>query len=281
MAIDAKGKIQGGDRQNVELKLRPQTRQAVEAAGFRLLSRLVAAPGPLPVARRRTGGGDAGRSGSVYYDLEVPDFSKEPFSMSGLVVSSNFAAMTPTARADEQLKDVLKTPPTTARDFSVADTLCGVRGGVRQPGATPHQVDITTTLRADDGRVGLQDRGTAVERRTAGGARRATATSRRSRSQTSRAGQYVLRVEAQSRLSGSNAGRARNPGARRGPCHSPRPHRSPRRHRPRRSSSVARGPQSEVDDVPDPVARNDEEWQALWSSLPMRRPRRRSASRAR
>jgi len=52
-AVDASGKIRGGDRSNVELKLRPQTRQAVETFGFRILSRFDLAPGGTSCASGR------------------------------------------------------------------------------------------------------------------------------------------------------------------------------------------------------------------------------------
>ncbi len=269
MAVDARGKIQGGDRQNIELKLRPQTRQAVEAAGFRVLSRLSLAPGryQLRVGARAVA---SGAIGSVFYDLEVPDFSKEPFSMSGLVVSSNFAVMTPTARADEQLKDVLKTPPTAARAFSTADTLWVFTEVYDNQVSTPHQVDIRTTLRANDGRIVFK----TEEQRSS------------DELQGSRGGgygylaqipladvagdQYVLRVEAQSRLSGSK------PVVRealvRVVAPQQRPATPPAAAPGKVVVNVARGPQSEVTTFGTRIARNDAEFQALWSGLPMRRP---------
>ena len=65
------------------MNLRPETRARVEQTGVRLLNRIDLPPGryQLRVAARDTG---RRRVGSVIYDLEVPDFYKLPFSMSGL-----------------------------------------------------------------------------------------------------------------------------------------------------------------------------------------------------
>ena len=110
MAIDAQGKVRAGMPQNVELKLRPQTRKQVEGAGFRLTSRLDLPPGryQLRVAARSA---NSGVSGAVHYDLDVPDFSKQSLSMSGLALTSTYAAVTPTGRQDEQLKGILPGRP--------------------------------------------------------------------------------------------------------------------------------------------------------------------------
>ena len=69
------------------LNLRPETRTRVEQTGFRVLNRLDLPPGryQLRVAAHDTAGGGVG---SVLYDLDVPDFDKLPFGISGLVLTS-------------------------------------------------------------------------------------------------------------------------------------------------------------------------------------------------
>ena len=96
VAIDHQGKIRGGDRQSVELKLKPETHAAVTRAGFRMLPRFEVPPGryQLRAAARETGGG---KVGSVHYDLEVPEFTKGPLTMSGLVLSAASGLRVPTA----------------------------------------------------------------------------------------------------------------------------------------------------------------------------------------
>ena len=60
-------------------------------------------------AAKETGG----LTGSVFYDLTVPDFTKEKFNMSGVVLTAATAQVTPTAEPDPILKPTLPGPPTT------------------------------------------------------------------------------------------------------------------------------------------------------------------------
>jgi len=73
----------------------------------------------LRVAAKASGGG----TGSVHYDLVVPDFLKDPLSVSGIMVASRTSAGVPTAGAIPDLGDALPAPPTTARTFSASDEL--------------------------------------------------------------------------------------------------------------------------------------------------------------
>jgi hypothetical protein len=64
----------------------------------------------------------SGAVGSVLYDLDVPDFSKDRLAMSGLVLTSAAASsgMT-TARLDNELDMVLPGPPVGVRSFARSD----------------------------------------------------------------------------------------------------------------------------------------------------------------
>ena len=57
-----------------------------------------------------------------------------------------------TAKADEQLKDVLPGPPTAARAFPRGDTLAVFAEVYDNDVKAPHIVDITTTVVSEDGR---------------------------------------------------------------------------------------------------------------------------------
>jgi VWFA-related protein len=87
IAVDRDAKIKDGGHDVVQLKLRPQTWQTVTRSGVRISRRLEIPPGryQLRVGARDTVGGAVG---SVLYDLEVPDFSKEGLTMSGLLLTS-------------------------------------------------------------------------------------------------------------------------------------------------------------------------------------------------
>ncbi len=152
IAIDHDGKIRGGDQQKLNMTLKPETKPLVQAAGFRMVSRIDLPPGryQLRVAGRDSNGG---RIGSVYYDLVVPDFWKPALSMSGLVVTSRRAAMVATPRNDAIIARALPGPPTTAREFLGDDELAVLAEVYDNTPQTSHKVNIGTTIRADDGRI--------------------------------------------------------------------------------------------------------------------------------
>jgi hypothetical protein len=132
--------------------LKPATKERIEETGLRVLNRLDLPPGKyqLRVAAHDTGGGNVG---SLLYDLEVPDYAKAPFGISGLVMTSASTAAMPTAKADEQLKPVLPGPPVAARSFPQNDDVALFVEVYDNAGGTPHKVDITTTITTDEGKV--------------------------------------------------------------------------------------------------------------------------------
>jgi hypothetical protein len=152
LPLEARGKAQQGRRSEVKLNLRPQTAQAMAATAVRLSPRISLPPGryQLRVAARESGGG---LTGSVFYDLEVPDFTKQKLGMSGIVLTAATAQVTPTAEPDPVLKPLLPGPPTTRREFYDVDTVA-VYAEVYDNLETrvPHSVDITARLIAEDGR---------------------------------------------------------------------------------------------------------------------------------
>ncbi len=65
-AIDANGKIRGGNTDKVTLNLKPETKARVEQTGIRLLNRIDLPAGPVPTARRGARlGGRYGRIGPL------------------------------------------------------------------------------------------------------------------------------------------------------------------------------------------------------------------------
>lgn len=197
-AADHNGKIRGGDRSELKLELKPETYKAVTQNGIRVVSKVELPPGryQFRIGARETG---AGRVGTVHYDLEVPDFSKSELSMSGLLLTSANALATPTARIDPLAKELLPGPPSVMREFSAGDTL-GVFAEVYDNAAsTPHRVDITTMVRADEGRVVFKTE-EARESAELKGARGGYGHVAKIPLRDLSPGLYVLRVEARSRL---------------------------------------------------------------------------------
>ena len=141
-----------GSTDSLTLNFRPETRSRVEQTGVRILSRLDIPPGryQLRFAARDS---SAGSIGSVLYDLEVPDFYKGPLVMSGLALTSTAGAAELTPRPDDQLKMVLPGPPAALRTFSQDDGITLFAEVYDNEAASPHKVDITSTVTSDDGKV--------------------------------------------------------------------------------------------------------------------------------
>ena len=153
LAIDAAGKVRGGNTDAVTLgNLRPETKTRIETTGLRLLNRFEIPPGryQLRVAAHDSNGGNVG---SVQYDLDVPDFAKAPFSISGVALTSITASQLPTAHPDEQTRGVLPAPPAATRSFPQNDEVAVFAEVYDNSGNTPHKVDITTTVTTDEGKV--------------------------------------------------------------------------------------------------------------------------------
>jgi VWFA-related protein len=151
-ATDSKGKVYPGERQFVNLNLKPDTLARAKSRGFRMVNQFSLPPGryQMRIAASTRGG----RSGSVLYDLEVPDFSKEKFVMSGVALTSRAAAEAPTVRPKDPLADYLPGPPTTMREFTRDDTIAlFAEFYENNPGAPPHMLNFKAELRAEGGRV--------------------------------------------------------------------------------------------------------------------------------
>jgi len=202
VAINKQGKMTDGKRDYVDLSLKPETHQRVLQSGFRVLTRMELPPGTyqLRVAAKASGGG----TGSVHYDLVVPDFLKDPLSVSGIMVASRTSAGVPTAGAIPDLGDALPAPPTTARTFSASDELAVLAEVYDNEGAQPHSVDITTTLKAE-GRVQVFANSETRSSKELGGARGGYGYTTKIPLKDLAPGLYVLTIEAKSTLGRTDA----------------------------------------------------------------------------
>jgi hypothetical protein len=150
-ALDAKGKYQGGSSDTVTLNLRPETKETIQRTGMRTLSRFDLPPGRYQL---RVVANDLSTKsvGSVLYDLDVPDFTKGPISMSGVALTSAASSRVPTVRPDDELRQILPAAPMGSRVFPVGDELFLFAEIYDNAGGSPHKVDITTTVTADEGK---------------------------------------------------------------------------------------------------------------------------------
>lgn len=259
MAMDLLGKVPDGDRANLDLKLRKQTRDLMAQAGIRSVTTLDLPPGryQLRVAAREANNGAVG---SVFTDLEVPDFSAQAFSMSGILLSSSGAALTPTPRMEESLRTLLPTPPSTTRGFATVESIFGY-ADVYDSLQPAHAVDITTTVTRVDGTKVFS---TTEERKSAefgGGKGGGYGVQFEVPLKDFTPGLYVLRVEAKPRLDKPAVFRELT-FAVYGPSTSTAAANEAR------VVPIAHGPLSNGSQARESVVRGPEEWGTLWASLP-------------
>ena len=112
-AFTPEGDSRGVQRQNAKVILRPGDNDAE----FDVLSRLDLKPGRYSV-RMAAHSAASGKSGSVYTDVVIPDFSKDEVSLSGVVLN---AAPGRAAAPKDALAALLPIVPTTLRVFDVRD----------------------------------------------------------------------------------------------------------------------------------------------------------------
>jgi VWFA-related protein len=113
-AFTREGKAVAHRRQTARLTMRPS--EAGEAR-FEILTRLDLKPG-LYNLRFAVHNAALGKSGSVYSEVEVPNFEKNAVSLSGVAVS---VAPGLAAAGKDLLADLLPVVPTTQRSFAAAD----------------------------------------------------------------------------------------------------------------------------------------------------------------
>jgi hypothetical protein len=198
VATDTKGKVFPGDRNTLNLNLKPDTVPRVRASGFRVISAMDLPPGryQLRVAARES---NTRRAGSILYDVEVPDYSKQPLSMSSIALTSMSSGVAPTARPKDPLAKLLPAPLTTYRDFSQADEIAVFTEVYELAGGPAHKVEINLTMKSEGGQTAFQTRDERDSSELAGSSG-GYGFSARIPLKDIAPGLYVLRVEAQSRV---------------------------------------------------------------------------------
>jgi VWFA-related protein len=152
IAVDYQGKIRGGDRNFVNFALKPENRPTFVATGVRMATRLHLPPGRYQIRVAAKEGGTS-RVGTINYDIDVPDFTQDPLMMSGIAITSASSVRMSTVKPDEELKAALPAPPVAVRDFPKGDEMALFAEVYDNDVKTPHTVDITTTVIAEDGRT--------------------------------------------------------------------------------------------------------------------------------
>ena len=156
----------------VDLALKPDSYEKARKTGVRIL---LDPPGLRPgIYQLRLGIAQVGRrSGSVLYDLEVPDFTKGALILSGVSLTSVETSAQGVASGKNLLTDVLPGPMTATREFTAADRVAvyaEVYDNITD--ANPHTVTVRAELRTPAGaavRSVSDERSSAVMNRRQGG----------------------------------------------------------------------------------------------------------------
>lgn len=201
IATDDKGKSFSTDRNTVNLSMKPDTANRVKAMGFRVIQSVDLAPGRylLRVAVKE---GNTRKAGVVTYDLEVPEFTKHPLTMSDIALTSALSGAAPTIRPKDPLEKLLPGPLTTYREFPSIDEIAlftEVYDNIKQP----HKTEIVATVKAEGGQTMFETREEHDNSELAGSAGGYGFQTRVPLSKLA-PGLYVLRVEATARVGDRN-----------------------------------------------------------------------------
>ena len=285
VAVDQQGKVFPGDRNTLNLQLKPDTVTRLRAGGFRVISTLDLPPGryQLRIAAREA---NTRRAGSVNYDVEVPDFSKDRMSMSGLALTSIASSVVPTARPKDPLAKLLPGPMSTHRDFLQNDEIAVFAEVYETGGGPAHKVEINLTMKAEGGQTVYQtreERDSSELAGSSGGYGFATRIPLRDIAP----GLYVLRVEAQARIEDRPsvaretivnivAAPSAPPAAARsvtgGNAGTPASGAPAAAASPVQMQTLNADMMSAIDRAEQVVARSEKEWQALWQRHALGRP---------
>ena len=135
LAVDAKGDEHGLRTDRLTMNFEAAMRTRAEQSGVRVLERMDLPPGRY---RLHVAAHDpvSNRSGSLIHDLEVTEFGKTNFAVSGVSLISKSGAAMVTAHADEQIRSMLPGPPSATRTFPQGDEIT-VFAEVYDDGAAP------------------------------------------------------------------------------------------------------------------------------------------------
>jgi hypothetical protein len=140
-AYTREGKFVASRKQTAQLTLRPSATES--EARFEIISRLDLKPGRYDI-RYAVHDATLDRSGSIYADVDVPDFSKERLALSGAIVS---VARGLVAAGGNLATPLVPRPPTTQRSFASSDEVAvfvrAYQGGTKPPVTVMTHATIT------------------------------------------------------------------------------------------------------------------------------------------
>jgi hypothetical protein len=152
VAADDDGKVKAREFGSLTMRLTSDVHGTVSEHGARLLTKLELKPGRYQLRVAAMDIASGGLRGSVLYDLDVPDFSKDPLTMSGIGLISVTASAAVTTGPDQRWKQYVGAPPTAIRDFFKDDQLRQYVEVYDNSKRKDHVVEVTTLVRAESGR---------------------------------------------------------------------------------------------------------------------------------
>jgi VWFA-related protein len=150
-AIDRWGTVRAAERRSFTLTFTDSTRARVQQSGLRLFGRARLPRGTYQI--RVAVNQPDGATGSATTEVEIPDYTELPVSISDLVVSSSEGKTLMTLEDDPVLRRALPAQPTANRQFRPAETM-SVFGEIynSQWVLTP-SIGVTTVVQSESGRV--------------------------------------------------------------------------------------------------------------------------------
>jgi len=149
-SMDMKNKFYPGQTQTARLTLKPETYAQVMKTGIRMVLETTLAPGRYQM--RIAAGNRENTAGSVVYDLDVPDYSRNPLALSGIAIGSAVTSQIMTMNAKNAFASSIPGNITSTREFAAGDVLglyVEAYENLQKP--TAHTVTFTAELRAEGG----------------------------------------------------------------------------------------------------------------------------------
>jgi VWFA-related protein len=150
--FDKNGKSVAAERPDVKLALKPETHARLLQSGFRIMRHLSVPPGQYQL---RVAAQDSAktRQGSAHLDIEAPDFTKDPIALSSIALASTASKSLVNPIEKDPFNGGLPAQPTTIRDFPAGSEMAAYAEVYDNQPTPTHRLDITTTVKADDGQV--------------------------------------------------------------------------------------------------------------------------------
>jgi hypothetical protein len=149
LAADAEGNTKATASKTLDMNIRPEVREKAAEEGLRFATEMALPPGKYQI-RLAAKESVSGKAGSVFWDVEIPDYASAPLTMSELVLSSVVAGQSPTVHDATTLKAMLPVPPTTGREFTLEDEIT-VFAEVYDRETAPHTMTLALAVKTPEG----------------------------------------------------------------------------------------------------------------------------------